>query len=120
MKKKNTFRPGMAYNHRLVKQVNSLDLNQVDKYVLHHICQFKSLLFRTDKPGSEKYIQPHVGFELTNEDMISSIKTLATLGYIIPVSKGRKWGALQLVFDVDTFKLQGLYEDGLIQVQSPF
>ena len=66
---------------------------------------------------------PHVGHSVTNDDMIASIKLLATAGYIIPISKGRKWGALHLVFDVDTFKLQTLYEDkrkGTLNIESPF
>ena len=121
--KKSSFKVGMHYNHRLVKQVNDMDLDSVDKYVLHHICQFKSLLLRNDKPGSEKYMVPHVGHSVSNDDMIASIKLLATAGYIIPISKGRKWGALHLVFDVDTFKLQALYEDkrkGTLNIESPF
>ena len=79
------------WSHRLIKEVNKLDLTDIEKYLLNSICQYKQL--RLDFKSV-----------LTPDQIKEGLKVLIEKKYVVYLHKAQDRAIYY--FNVNTFKIE--------------
>ena len=104
-----------GWNHPLATKVRELDLEPVSKEVLQAICMFgKIYLYKTGNAGLPNSLVPHLGYQVTKEQVVEGLKTLEQLKFVTRLG-GQKLekGKIEILYSVNKHQIDEALQPSL-------